>query len=294
MIEKRHVDLYASGRGVDRFVAEKDVVLTYVLKMMKENGIIKNLAFKGGTCIRKIYLGNVGRFSEDLDFTLIGYDLDSFKNNFENFIKQANKYGFTFETKSVRANWGKSFACDIEYSHEWNSGSFKFEVSLREDPVLALVDGNIKDEIYFKYTGFGPFSIPCMSLEEVLSEKIRATYQRGTSRDFYDLYQFAERPYDREKVKRLAVLKFWNDKSDYDPQLFFKKVKETEIDFSHVQYLLKDQVHPEQEEIKNRILGNYKYLTDLDGDLEDIRRDTRKHKKDKIVRQIIEILRKSI
>lgn len=291
MLEMRYVDLYASGGGVDRFVAERDVVLTYVLKIMKEDGIIQDLAFKGGTCIRKIYLGKVGRFSEDLDFTLIGYDLVIFKNNFDDFIKRANKYGFTFEAENVRANWGKSFACDIEYIHEWNAGSFKFEVSLREDPILTLVDGTIKDEVYFNYTGFAPFSVPSMSLEEVLSEKIRATYQRGTARDFFDLYQFAERPYDREKVKQLAVLKFWNDKSDYDPQLFFKKVEETEIDFSQVQYLLKDQVHPEEEEIKSRILGNYKYLADLDGDLEDIRGDTRKHKKYKIVQKLIEKLR---
>jgi len=60
----RYVDLYASGGGVDRFVAERDVVLTYVLKIMKEDGIIQDLAFKGGTCIRKIYLGKVQRMLE--------------------------------------------------------------------------------------------------------------------------------------------------------------------------------------------------------------------------------------
>ena len=61
LLDVRYVDLYANGGGVDRGVAERDIVLTYVLKMMKEDGIIENLAFKGGTCIKKIYLGNVGR-----------------------------------------------------------------------------------------------------------------------------------------------------------------------------------------------------------------------------------------
>jgi hypothetical protein len=57
-------------------------------------------------------------------------------------------------------------------------------VSLREDPVLPPLDGTIKDEVYFKYKGFKPFPVPCMALEEVLSEKIRAAYRRGTDRLF--------------------------------------------------------------------------------------------------------------
>lgn len=44
----------------------------------------------------------MGRFSEDLDFTLIGYDLSSFEYKFGNFIKNSNKYGFTLEEKNVR------------------------------------------------------------------------------------------------------------------------------------------------------------------------------------------------
>lgn len=291
LLDVRLVDLYASGSGVDRDVAERDIVLTYVLKMMKEDGVIEDLAFKGGTCIRKIYLGNLGRFSEDLDFTLVGYDLGSFEYRFINFLKEANEYGFTLKEKNVRRDWSKSFACDIEYSHEWHSNSFKFEVSLRENPILCLVDGFVKNEVYFKYTEFDTFSVPCMCLEEVLSEKIRATYQRGTARDFYDLYQFAQRPYDRELVKQLTVIKFWNDRSDYEPQLFFDKIKGARIDFGDVLYLLKDQEHPEEEEIKNRILQNYSYLSDLGTSLENIRRDNRKHSRDEEVKQLIEKLK---
>ncbi|MBD3171228.1 hypothetical protein GF326_02025 [Candidatus Bathyarchaeota archaeon] len=291
MLDLRYVDLYAHGAGVSREVAERDIVLTYILKIMKEDSILENLAFKGGTCIRKIYLGNLGRFSEDLDFTLIGYDLNSFEYKFRNFIKYSNNYGFTFEEKNVRKEWGKSFACDLDYSHEWFQSSFKFEVSLREDPIIPLEEKFIKDEIYFKYTDFEPFSVPCMCLEEVLSEKIRATYQRGTARDYFDLYQFARRPYDRELVKQLVVIKFWNDRSDYDPHLFFDKVKREKIDFSDVQYLLKDREHPEEGEIKTQILDNYDYLSELDTSLDEIRNDNRKHRKEHDVKQLIRKLR---
>lgn len=285
LIDVRFVDHYASAAGVDRRVAERDVVLTYILKMMREDGIIGDLAFKGGTCIRKVYLGRVGRFSEDLDFTLIGYDLAGLERRFMAFIEESQGYGFTLSFDDLRKSWGGSFACDVQYSHEWNSGEFKFEVSLREDPILEVLNQGVKDELYFKYTEFEPFKVPCMQLEEVLAEKIRATYQRATARDVWDLYQYATRPYDRDLVKRLAVIKFWNDESDYDPRKLLDKIRAMKIDFSEVEYLLKNQGHPQEEEIKARILSSYGYLEELDENLIKILGDTRKHRESVLVKK---------
>jgi predicted nucleotidyltransferase component of viral defense system len=285
LIDVRFVDHYASAAGVDRRVAERDVVLTYILKMMREDGIIGDLAFKGGTCIRKVYLGRVGRFSEDLDFTLIGYDLAGLERRFMAFIEESQGYGFTLSFDDLRKSWGGSFACDVQYSHEWNSGEFKFEVSLREDPILEVLNQGVKDELYFKYTEFEPFKVPCMQLEEVLAEKIRATYQRATARDVWDLYQYATRPYNRDLVKRLAVIKFWNDESDYDPRKLLDKIRAMKIDFSEVEYLLKNQGHPQEEEIKARILSNYGYLEELDENLIKILGDTRKHRESVLVKK---------
>ena len=67
MIRQNIVNLYAHGSKVDLMVAEKDVLLTYVLKML-ENKRYFDLVFKGGTCLRKCYFGRITRFSEDLDF----------------------------------------------------------------------------------------------------------------------------------------------------------------------------------------------------------------------------------
>ena len=71
MIEDKFVDLYARNSGLrDKLVAERDVVLTYSLRGLIDNGVMDHLAFKGGTCLRKMVFGSSGRFSEDLDFTL--------------------------------------------------------------------------------------------------------------------------------------------------------------------------------------------------------------------------------
>ncbi len=71
MIEKRLVQWYASDAGIDLDIAEREIVLTYVLRIMSDQGLLPHLAFKGGTAIRKLHLGSRGRFSLDLDFTAI-------------------------------------------------------------------------------------------------------------------------------------------------------------------------------------------------------------------------------
>lgn len=57
LLEERFVDHYAQASGVDALVAERDVVLTYVLKILSEN-LSGRLAFKGGTCLKKVYIGS--------------------------------------------------------------------------------------------------------------------------------------------------------------------------------------------------------------------------------------------
>lgn len=64
MIPKKMVDRYAHQSGVkDQLVAEREVVLTYALHAMREANVLDLLAFKGGTCLRKIIFGSTGRFS---------------------------------------------------------------------------------------------------------------------------------------------------------------------------------------------------------------------------------------
>ena len=60
MIEKRLIQWYAANSGVDLDIAEREVVLTYVMKVLSDAGILSHLAFKGGTAIRKIILSRTG------------------------------------------------------------------------------------------------------------------------------------------------------------------------------------------------------------------------------------------
>jgi hypothetical protein len=50
-------------------IAEKEVVLTFLLQLLSDRGLLHRLAFKGGTCLRKMFIGSQGRFSTDPRFT---------------------------------------------------------------------------------------------------------------------------------------------------------------------------------------------------------------------------------
>ncbi len=289
MIERKYVDLYAAASGVTRDVAEKDIVLTYILKMMGDDDILEKLAFKGGTCIRKVYLGKTGRFSEDLDFTLPGGDLEGIRRDFERFIAGGVRYGFSLFATNYRGDWKKSFACYIGYKHEWctEPGSVKFEVSLREEPVLKVSAKKVSPDLYFKYADFEPFEIPCMEREEVLAEKIRAAYMRTTTRDIYDLYQFAGRAYNKEVVRNLVVIKLWNEEHEYDPETLLEKIDGSRINFEDIEFLLSKGEHPSERKIKHEILENYSYLKEIDSDAKKIIKDVKKHKEKELVKKLM-------
>src|SRR5271157_2200296 len=60
-----------AGRSGARDIGnvEIDVILTYLLQLFSEKGIMDHVGFKGGTMLRKMVFGPRGRYSTDLDFT---------------------------------------------------------------------------------------------------------------------------------------------------------------------------------------------------------------------------------
>jgi predicted nucleotidyltransferase component of viral defense system len=59
MLTRPQVQRYSTESGLrDIMIAEKEVVLTFLLQLLSERGILDRLAFKGGTCLRKIFVGS--------------------------------------------------------------------------------------------------------------------------------------------------------------------------------------------------------------------------------------------
>jgi hypothetical protein len=49
--------VWEAGLGDFGIAAETEVILTFLLQLLVERGILAKLAFKGGTCLRKMTLG---------------------------------------------------------------------------------------------------------------------------------------------------------------------------------------------------------------------------------------------
>jgi predicted nucleotidyltransferase component of viral defense system len=59
MLTQPQVQRYSADSGLrDIMIAEKEVVLTFLLQLLSERGILNRLAFKGETCLRKMFIGS--------------------------------------------------------------------------------------------------------------------------------------------------------------------------------------------------------------------------------------------
>lgn len=281
VIPKRFVDLFAHNSQVGRDVAERDIILSYALKVLEAGGLLKHLAFKGGTCLRKTLFGTTGRFSMNLDFTALRFGPTGWEARIDELFEGRTHHGISFRVDAVRAEQRRgivSYGCDLKYEHEWNSDTVKVQISLRERPVLEVIGCEILGDSYWRFMEFAPFSVPCLRTEELLAEKIRAALERTRSRDLFDLFLFAGRPYNRKVTRALAVEKAWNARLVFQPDRLLKKVQQEEYDWDDLETLLPTRRLPSRKAVVRRVIKEYSYLLDLEDELRRISDDARSHR----------------
>lgn len=215
MIPRTVANRFADRMGVDLHIAQQEIVLLYALDALASQGILEKLVFKGGTYLRIMVTGDVGRLSEDLDFTNQGLPEDPERELTAAFAPE--HYGVRFRIvepyRTARRNW----ACQVRYSHEWDEGQFRLEISFREMPFLPPRKWAPLPQPYFAALPFVPPEIPSLWVEEALAEKLRAIQQRATERDLYDAMRYGRRGFNPDLVRLLAVAKLWNDREAFDP-----------------------------------------------------------------------------
>ena len=155
-----------------------------------------SLLFKGGTCIKKCYLGNY-RFSEDLDFTALWEDVISteqllaifqairnwvYKESGIQIIKESIRFEFYQNSAGDKALQGKlNFQGPLQ--QKTNFTRIKFDVTLKEFVVLPPS----KRPILHPYSDPIAAQISCYCFEELFAEKTRALVERLRPRDLYDV-----------------------------------------------------------------------------------------------------------
>jgi len=291
VLRQNIVNLYAHGSNVDLLVAEKDVILTYVLKVLDEADDL-NIVFKGGTCLRKCYFGGLTRFSEDLDFQ--DERNNTLRDTLYRLFHDAAHYGIRFSfTDDDWYETSDSLGVDVHYSHEWNRGSqFKFQVSFRGNILLPPSPLSVRKENYSKWLEFPLPIVACMDLNEIIAEKIRACYQRSTVRDLHDLYFFSRRPFNNKLIRLLVVLKFWDVHDMFNPVQFLRSVSQGNYNWHDLNRLIRKDAFVDPQVIIKGIGDRFSFLQQLDDDEQLLINDAKKHKQLKLQNSLVEIARR--
>jgi predicted nucleotidyltransferase component of viral defense system len=288
MLTQPQVQRYSNESGLrDIMIAEKEVVLTFLLQLLSERGILDRLAFKGGTCLRKMFIGTQGRFSTDLDFTgTEEHDHEEVILDMMGAFEQPY-HGIQFgipDDSYYETVDGLSWGVNPTYAHHWNQGGseIKLQISRRETPTLPTERRAQIEQSYFRFLPFSPAEIVCLALAEILAEKIRACYQRNKARDIYDLGTFATRPLDQARIRRLVVLKVWQARDAFDPARLIQKFEDgRDFDWDDLRQLLNRAVNIDRDRITRDCVRGFGFLANLTEDELTISRD--QHQREQVV-----------
>ena len=181
LMDKEMIKALAGGYGVPYGTVEKDYALTCLLSRIAGFPKLGSMVFKGGTSIKKAHYEDF-RFSEDLDFSC----LEDVSDDFAGFVED-NMKGLDVEFTKVRdfEKKGQSAGFRVKYNQAggWPA-SVKIDLSLRED----VAAGHAARPVLHSYEDRGAFSVPVMSVEEIMAEKIRALAYTRHPRHLYDVW----------------------------------------------------------------------------------------------------------
>ena len=179
---------------------EKDYYLTLILSRVNE--LSENLIFKGGTCLNKIYYSYY-RLSEDLDFSMRLPEYTATRGNRRKSIQPvkdgieefAKSLGLRIDgAEKAGRNESKQYVYYFLYKSVLQPAEqlIKFEIGLRFNPICAVENKPVQHNFLHPFTKeplFDGGKVNCLSLKEIVSEKLRAAALRETiaPRDFYDL-----------------------------------------------------------------------------------------------------------
>ena len=175
------------GQALNRL---REYLQAFVLRSFHESEAFRPLAFVGGTALR--FLHNLPRFSEDLDFGVEG-EYQGSKQELRTVLDTiADRSGIEFEIREHHESQ------QDHYPTHYVDISIQYRAVLNH-PNTTSIDVMVDEHVAFDpvqhthaYEDVPEFDLQAYSVEEIFAEKLRAIYQRGAARDYYDLYQLLE------------------------------------------------------------------------------------------------------
>ncbi|MCK9632113.1 MAG: nucleotidyl transferase AbiEii/AbiGii toxin family protein [Methanoregula sp.] len=205
MITALEIKERAREFGVPTSTIERDYCQNWLLSALRPI----NMAFKGGTGIRKVFIENY-RFSDDLDFTLLEpVDAGALQAAVSNAVLRVREEsGILFEDNPGfrETKTGYKATARFRILNRGSASPVKIDLDLtgpgQEDVLLPVSER----PVFHPYSDGLSLSVTSYALEEIMAEKIRSLFQRSRSRDLYDIVQLADRV-DRNDVKSILTRK---------------------------------------------------------------------------------------
>lgn len=199
MIDRRELLEKARDRNLTLGMIEKDYVLGWLLFGLSG---IKDLTFKGGTALSKVYFPRIWRLSEDLDF-VYEEDFREIVNALPKIFERVEKLsGIRLVLKTHHSN-PEYLQVKIQYDAVLGRNWIKVDVT-REIPIEKVLNRKLSHG----YSDYPSFKVRVESVEEIGAEKIRSLMERKKCRDYYDVWQLMKVRIDRGKLKKMLKRKF--------------------------------------------------------------------------------------
>ncbi len=201
MIPQRNISLLSNrlaregGRRIPESVLERDYCLAWFLAGLSRSPLREQLAFKGGTALKRCYFGDY-RFSEDLDFTLTAEvplaNILAALDGIYAEVHRASGVAFRF-SREDRKKHQNSHTFYLAYEGPLPSGStreVKVDITIHERIVCPLQE-RLVVRGYEEYEDLPEDrTIRAYGLDEIVVEKIVALTDRARNeaRDLYDIW----------------------------------------------------------------------------------------------------------
>lgn len=255
MIPKAYIIEWSkSAPWQNNFQVEQDLVIEKALfEIFTNDELRRQLAFRGGTALHKLYLKPQARYSEDIDLVQVN---EGEIGPLLTLLRE--RLSFLGNAKYERSLHNNTLIYRFTSEYEDIPLKLKIEINTREhftvlgynEIVHHIKNSFLTDECVIK----------TFMVEELLGTKLRALYQRNKGRDLFDIW-YALNRLDLEIHKVLECFKFYmhNENHDITSRDFITNMEMKMAD-SEFNGDIEGLLHPQ---IKYDGFGAYKLIKEL-------------------------------
>jgi predicted nucleotidyltransferase component of viral defense system len=168
----------------DNMQVEQDLILSrIIIEIFSDPLLSKELAFRGGTALHKLFFSPPARYSEDIDLVRtskgpISKIADALRARLEPWLGKA-------KTDPTARSFKMKFFFNPENSPTTKL-RIKIEINIEES--FSILDRSSKEYSVNSTWFSGSAQVNTFHFNELIATKIRALYQRSKGRDVFDLW----------------------------------------------------------------------------------------------------------